>query len=262
MRITVLGGLGAWPTADQACSGFLVEHEGFRLLIDPGYATLQPLLARVPAARVDAVYVSHGHPDHCADLQPLLRARVLADRSGPPLPVHAPAGSLDRLLAIDEPGLVESAYQVRAFAPGDAFELGPYRVDTWSLPHWVPNAGARFAGRDAVLAYTGDTGTSPDLVELARDADLLIADATYPEEIPDRHAGNLSSAAEVGRYAAEASTRRVLLTHLWPGTPPDRAVAAARRAYRGPVQVAAPGLVLRVPEPELPPAGEATDPGA
>ncbi|MDG4802313.1 MBL fold metallo-hydrolase [Micromonospora sp. WMMD980] len=82
VRITVLGGLGAFPTARQACSGFLVEHDGFRLLIDPGYATLQPLLAHVPAEHVDGVYVSHGHPDHCADLQPLVRARVLTDAFG------------------------------------------------------------------------------------------------------------------------------------------------------------------------------------
>ncbi|MGB2571299.1 MBL fold metallo-hydrolase [Micromonospora citrea] len=244
MRITVLGGLGAWPTARQACGGFLVEHDGFRLLIDPGYATLQPLLSRLPAAAVDAAYVSHGHPDHCADLQPLLRARILADRSGPALPVHAPAGSLDRLLAIDEPGLLDGAYLLREFDPGDRFDLGPFTVRTWSLPHWVANAGARFGVGRATLAYTGDTGASPDLVALARDADLLIADATYVDAIPDRHAGNLSSAAEVGRYAATASARRVLLTHLWPGTDPSAAVAAARRAYDGPVDVAAPGLVV------------------
>ncbi|SBT53291.1 MBL fold metallo-hydrolase [Micromonospora auratinigra] len=246
MRITVLGGLGAWPTAEQACSGFLVEHDGFRMLIDPGYATLQPLLARIPAARVDAVYVSHGHPDHCADLQPLLRARVLADRSGPPLPVHAPAGSLDRLLAVDEPGLVEPAYAARPFAPGDSFPIGPFAVTTWSLPHWVPNAGARFTGPGGVLAHTGDTGPSPDLVDLARDADLLIAEATYPVAVPDRHAGNLSSAAEVGRYASAAGARRVLLTHLWPGTDPALALAATRQAYAGPVEVARPGLVCGI----------------
>ncbi|MEV0722604.1 MBL fold metallo-hydrolase [Micromonospora purpureochromogenes] len=247
MRITVLGGLGAWPTVRQACSGFLVEHEGFRLLVDPGYATLQLLLARVPAAEVDAVYVSHGHPDHCADLQPLLRARVLADRTGPPLPLYAPAGSLERLLAIDEPGLVDGAYRLCEFAPGESFGLGPYTVDTWSLPHWVPNAGARFAARDAVLGYTGDTGASPGLVELAREADLLIAEATYVDVIPDRHAGNLSSALEVGRYAATARARRLLLTHLWPGTDPQAAVAAARQAYGGPVAVAEPGVVVTVP---------------
>ncbi|WP_405092900.1 MBL fold metallo-hydrolase [Micromonospora sp. NBC_01392] len=246
MRITVLGGLGAFPTAHQSCSGFLVEHDGFRLLIDPGYATLQPLLARVRAEQVDAVYVSHGHPDHCADLQPLARARVLTDRSGPPLPVYAPTGSLADLLAIDEPGLLEPGYHLTEFTPGETLRLGPYGVRTFPLPHWVPNAGARFEASGVVLAYTGDTGPSPTLVDLAREADVLIAEATYPDDIPPRHAGNLSSAAEVGRYATEAGARRVLLTHLWPGTEPGDAVAAVRRGYAGPVDVAGPGLTVTV----------------
>ena len=68
MRLTVLGGCGGWPAAGLACSGYLVEHDGFRLLIDPGYAVVPRLLAVVDAAAVDAVLVSHGHPDHCADL--------------------------------------------------------------------------------------------------------------------------------------------------------------------------------------------------
>jgi ribonuclease BN (tRNA processing enzyme) len=91
MRLTVLGGCGAWPAAGLACSGYLVEHDGFRLLIDPGYATLPRLLAVVDAAEVDAVLVSHGHPDHCADLNPLLRARALRDE-----PTLAPTSSWPR----------------------------------------------------------------------------------------------------------------------------------------------------------------------
>ncbi|MET8528104.1 MBL fold metallo-hydrolase [Micromonospora sp. NPDC005172] len=247
MRIVVLGGRGAWPSADQGCAGYLVEHRGFRLLIDPGYATLQPLLTRLPASAVDAVYVSHGHPDHCADLQPLLRVRALADRPAPALPVYAPIGSLDPLLAIDEPGLVDTAYHLHGFTPGDDFDVGPFSLRTWSLPHWVPSAGARISAGGTVLAYTGDTGPGPALVDVARDADLLIADATYVDEIPDRHVGFLSSAAEVGRYASAARTRAVLLTHLWPGTDPDAAVTAAQQAYEGPVAVARSGVVVDLP---------------
>ena len=79
MRLTVLGGCGGWPAAGLACSGYLVEHDGFRLLIDPGYAIVPRLLEVADAADVDAVLVSHGHPDHCADLNPLLRARAMRD---------------------------------------------------------------------------------------------------------------------------------------------------------------------------------------
>lgn len=244
MRITVLGGLGAYPTGTQGCSGYLVEAGAYRLLVDPGYATAGPLLARVDAAQVDAVLVSHGHPDHCADLQPLLRARVLSDVECPALPVYAPTGALDRLLAIDEPGLVDRSYRLTAFTPGEGFVIGPIRVDTWSLPHFVPSAGARLSVGNQVLAYTGDTGPSPALVDLARDADLFLADATYPTEVPARRAGNLSTAVEAGQTAAAAGAARLLLTHLWPGTDPDVAVQAARRAFAGPVHVARPGLVL------------------
>jgi ribonuclease BN (tRNA processing enzyme) len=76
MRLTVLGGCGAWPEAGQACSGFLVEHDGFRLVVDLGHATAPRLLERAAPGQVDAVFISHGHPDHRVDLNPLLRARV------------------------------------------------------------------------------------------------------------------------------------------------------------------------------------------
>ena len=86
MRVVVLGGCGAWPAAGLACAGHLVEHDGFRLVVDLGYATLPRLLEWTAPERVDAALFSHGHPDHCADLHPLLRARALRDEPAAALP--------------------------------------------------------------------------------------------------------------------------------------------------------------------------------
>lgn len=244
MRMTVLGGCGAWPAADRACSGYLIEEDGFRLLVDPGYATLPRLLRHIGAADVDAVFVSHGHPDHCADLNPLLRARALTDDPPPRLPVHTLPGALDPVLALDRPGMLDGAIEVREFTAGQRFEIGPFTVDTWALPHFVPNAGVRLANGGTVLAYTGDTGPCPELADLARDADLFVAEATHLDEMPAEDALYLSSARQAGEHAAAAAAGRLLLTHLWPGTDPVRAVEEARRAYSGNVVVAGEDLVV------------------
>ncbi|MEU8106658.1 MBL fold metallo-hydrolase [Nonomuraea muscovyensis] len=243
MRLTVLGGCGAWPAAGQACSGYLVECDGFKALIDPGYATVPRLLELTGAEEIDAVLVTHGHPDHCADLNPLLRARSLGDARPSALPVYAPRGALDAVLRLDERMLARS-FVLHDLLPSRALEVGPFRLDTWALPHHVPNAGLRLSGGGKVIAYTGDTGPADTLVDLARDADLLLAEATYPEEVPEEDAPYLSTALQAGRTAATAGVARLLLTHLWPGSPPEPALAAAAKSYSGDLAVASWGATV------------------
>jgi ribonuclease BN (tRNA processing enzyme) len=244
MRMTVLGGCGAWPAAAQACSGYLVERDGFRLLLDPGYAILPRLLALARAESIDAVLVSHRHPDHCADLHPLLRARRMAPEPPAALPVYALPGAVDAVLALDSPAAMAGTVAVRDFAAGDRFEVGPFQVDTWALPHSVPNAGLRLAAGGRVLAFTGDTGPSEEIVALARGADLFLAEATYPDQVPAPAARYLSTGRQAGQNAVRAGVGRLVLTHLWPGLEPDTVARAARRAYDGELSVARPGLVV------------------
>lgn len=241
MRLTVVGGVGAFPDGG-GCSGYLVEQDGFRLLVDPGYATVPALLPAVPAAGIDAVLVSHGHPDHCADLNPLLRARALADDPPPALPVYSLPHALDAVLALDG-SMLDGSYLLREFAAGDRLGIGPFELATVALPHFVPNAGLRLTAGGATLAYTGDTGPSPDVVTLARDADILLAEATFPTEVrPAASARYLSTARQAGEYATRADVGTLVLTHLWPGTDPATAITAA--AYPGRTQVATSGLVV------------------
>lgn len=253
MKITVLGGCGAWPAAGQACSGYLVEHEGFRLVLDPGYATLPQLLKDTAAEQIDAVLISHGHPDHCADLNPLLRARALGKAPPSALPVHTLPGAMNAVLALDNPRMLAGAYTLREFSAGHRFEAGPFQVDTWALPHFVPNAGMRLTADGHVLAYTGDTGPSPDIATMARDADVLLAEATFPGQVlPAQDAPYLSTARQAGEYAAKAGARRLVLTHLWPGTDPSTAHAAARRVYSADLDIATPGMTIDLADPTTP----------
>jgi ribonuclease BN (tRNA processing enzyme) len=159
------------------------------------------------------------------------------------LPVFAPAGALGPVLALDRPGMLDDAIALREFTPGDRLEVGPFGVQSWLLPHWVPNAGLRLEASGRVLAYTGDSGPSPLLAELARGADLFLAEATNPWQVEGGSARYLSSARQAGAVARQAGAGRLVLTHLWPGTDPEEAVRAAAASYPGEVAVATPGLV-------------------
>jgi ribonuclease BN (tRNA processing enzyme) len=244
--LRVLGGCGAWPAAGQACSGYLLEHDGFRLLIDPGYAVLPRLLRYAEAEGVDAVFVSHGHPDHCADLNPLLRARALRDDPPPALPVFALPGALDAVLALDRPGMLADAIDLRPFEAGESFAIGPLAIETRALPHSVPNAGVRLTTECRSIAYTGDAAPDPALVDLARNADLLLAEASFVDALPGEDRPTLSSARDAGRQATHAGVGALVLTHLLPGTDRRRSAAAARAGFGGPVRVARPGLTMSV----------------
>jgi ribonuclease BN (tRNA processing enzyme) len=240
VRLTVLGACGAFPEARLACSGFLLEHDGHRLLVDAGYAVMPELLRHVDAHQVDAVYITHGHPDHCADLNPLLRARALRDEPAPPLPVYALPGALDAVLALDRPGMLDAALDLHQLRIGEPLRIGPFTGEIRMLPHSRPNAGLRLKAGDEIFAYTGDAGPHPDTVELARDADLFVAEASFVDEIPNDLKGTLNSAQDVARQARQAGAKQLILTHLMRGTDPEAALAAAGAEFEGPVRLAKP----------------------
>jgi ribonuclease BN (tRNA processing enzyme) len=202
------------------------------------------LLTLIPADRLDAVFISHGHPDHCADLNPLLRARALGDVPVDPLPVYTLPGSVDAVLALDRPGVLTDAYILHEFTAGSRVTIGPFDAQTSLLPHWIPNAGVRLTAGGRSITYTGDAGPSPDLVDLALGVDLLLAEATYVDQVPADSRRYLSSARQIGRQASAAGVHRLLLTHLWPGTDAATALAAARDGYDGEVGMATSGLVV------------------
>lgn len=257
MRVTVLGSCGAWPEAGRACAGFLVADAGVRLVVDLGYATAPRLFALVPADRIDAVLITHGHPDHCADLHALFRARYYGHRGTglPPLPVYTPPGVVHPLGPLEGPegdDLLRETFAVREFTPGARLTVGALRVETMALPHYLPNAGVRVCGpRGRTFAYTGDTGPADAVAEVGRDADLFAVDATFQGTPGGAGASGTEerlnlSATEAGRLAERSGARRLLLTHFWPGLDRRVSVAEAATAFRGEILVADEGAVFEV----------------
>lgn len=240
-KVVVLGSCGAYPEPGRACSGFAVEWEGYRLVLDLGYGTLPRLLAHWPDGVVDGVVITHEHPDHCVDLHGLFRMRFYGT-GGPRVPLFCPSGVLDRLGGLEPDVDMNAVFDVHPL-PG-SYELGPFTLTGVPLAHSVPNTGIRMQTGEVALAYTGDTAPGPELVGLGRGVDLFIVEATDRAGEDQRSERSLMMAAESGYWARQAGARRLVLTHFWPGNDRDNSVAAARGTFGGDVLAAEEGCVV------------------
>lgn len=241
-QVTVLGSCGAFPEPGRASSGFLVERDGYRLVLDLGYATFPRLLKHCPDGAVDAVAITHEHPDHCVDLHALFRMRLYGRRWTTKLPLYCPPGVLERLGGLEPEVDLGAVFDIHEL-PG-SYQVGPFELTSMLLPHYVPNAGIRLRADGIALAYTGDCGPDPLLADLGRDADLFIVEATDREGESRQRSRNLMTAAEAGHWAGRAGARRLMLTHFWPGNDRAASLSAARSAFEGEVLLADEDLVV------------------
>ena len=239
MEITVLGSDGTWPGAGGVASGYLIHHDGFRIWMDMGTGTMASLQEHVGFREIDAVVVSHVHADHFVDLFPYFYARRYGEAApAPQIPVFAPTGTRERVRAmLSDSGWEEfpMVFDLREIEPGSGFEVGPFRVRTERMAHPIPTLGLRYETDGRAFAYSADTGPSPALVDLAKDADLLFAEATWLDDGIERPPDLHMCAREAGEHAARAAVGRLVLTHIHPEV--DRAAARAEGSgpFDGPV---------------------------
>ena len=250
MRVTVVGCSGSLPGLGNAASCYLVEADGFRLLLDLGNGAVGPLQAYCDLGEVDAVLLTHLHPDHCMDLLPLYVARTYDPRRDyPVIPVHAPVGAATHLAKAygraEPPGLT-GCFDFVDWAEGRR-EVGPFAVTVAPMSHPVPTWGIRVEHAGRALAYSGDTGPCEALVEIARDADLALFESSFEQGRDDDLPRDLHlTGGEAGEIATRAGVRRLVLTHLPPWNDPDRSLAAARLTYPGALELARPGATYEL----------------
>jgi ribonuclease BN (tRNA processing enzyme) len=250
MKLTVLGCSGSLPGPDSPASGYLVESDGYRIVLDLGNGALGPLQQHVAPHEVDAVILSHLHADHCLDMTSF----IVALRYGPAavgrdsgrIPVLGPAGTKDRIEAAYDPMARKlGLHELFDFRASSSTELGPFSVTFAPMNHPVPAYAVRLSVGGRTLVYSGDTGESDALVTLATDADLLLSEATFGPGEP--YIANLHlSGAQAGEHAKRAGVERLIVTHVPPWG--SRAVAAAEAAttFSGPVEAAEPGAVYEI----------------
>ena len=231
MRFTVLGsGTTLSSMADRGPAGFLVRHDGRAWLVDGGSGTMQRCArAGVDPVTLDGGVYSHRHIDHCADLAPLLFSMFVADRDRD-YPIWAGVGFqdyLDQLSALYEgwfrfkkqygPAVTELTLE----GPGEA-DLGGVLLRTRPANHDLGAMHLRFEAGGQAVVFSGDTGPSPALAELARGADLLVCECALPED--SKYTSHLR-ASEVAAIVREARPKEVWLTHLYPDVDPEEALA-------------------------------------
>ncbi|WP_116451224.1 MBL fold metallo-hydrolase [Blastococcus litoris] len=215
MRLTVVGCSGSAPGPRSAASCYLVEQDGFRLLLDLGNGAFGALQGLADPDSIDAVFLSHLHADHCLDVAPFVVWHRYSGRATKEqVPLYAPVAAERRLaLAYDADGEgVTDVFDFVPVGPG-SFTLGPFDVTLARTAHPVECYAIRLTAGGRSLVYTGDTGPSDRVVELARGADVLLAEAAHPPG-PDLPGGLHLTGREAGEHAAAAGVGRLLLTHI------------------------------------------------
>jgi len=243
MRLTVLGCAGSFPGPESACSAYLVEAEGFRLLLDFGSGSLSALQRYTDMNTIDAIILTHLHSDHMLDacLYVIVR-RYDPAGARPAIPVYAPLGAAERISAAysSDNEQVEDVYTFYGLQPG-TFPIGPFTITVDRVNHPVETYGVRVEHGGKVLAYSADTAPCEALLRLAAGADLFLCEASYLDGV-DNPPGLHLTGGEAGEAATKADVGRLLLTHLIPAWFSEASIVdAASAAYAGPVEVVRPG---------------------
>lgn len=242
LRVHVIGSSGTFPAPGRPASGYLIERGSTRVWCDAGPGTFMSM--PVDTDLIDAVVISHQHPDHCVDLMTAFHAWTYRPEPRRPVPLFGPEAVWDRIS-----DFLEKEPMCYEFSPvwtGDAVRIGELSVTFVEMDHSVPTVGSRWDGEGRTLFFTGDTGPGGNWRELARDVDVLLSEASYQEATKNSDYPHHLSAAEAGSIAREVGANDLTLTHIPPYLDTSVSVSEAEKEFDRPVRLAVPGTSFSV----------------
>lgn len=251
-EMIVLGGSGTYPTPTGSCAGYLLRSGGEDVWLDCGPGTFVNLQQHTDFLGIKAIVLSHLHLDHILDLYPFYFAMRFYPTEPAGFPVYAPKGAEDLLVKMfwisEDPNWRHFGgyLDFHTIADGVKEDIGPFRFRFVRSVHPVETLAMRIEGGGRTLAYTSDTGGPIDgLIDVVRDADLLIVEATFQEPDPAMAEVHLT-AEEAGQLASKASASRLMLTHISPQLDPKLSIEQARRHFTGEILLATDHLSVEV----------------
>ncbi len=262
MQVTVLGKSPSWQDAGGACSGYLVQEDDFKLLLDCGNGVFSKLRPVCDYVDVDAIVITHMHADHFLDLVPFSYALRYAPRQQPvavggwpgtdaPARPHLylPGGGSELLRRVvgawGNDDLVDSAFALDEYEAVDELEVGPFGVRFCEVPHYVTTYAVELTRHGRRFTFGADCRPNEELVRFARDTDMLLIEATLPRPERDGVRGHLT-AREAGEHGRLAAARRLVVTHYSDELDPETTQVEAAAGFGGPVELAREGAVYTV----------------
>lgn len=212
MKLTVIGHWGGYPKRNGASTGYLLQHEGFSLLIDCGSGVLAKLQNVLQPEELDAVVISHYHPDHIADIGVLQHARLIQGFLGKSmgnLPIYGHHFDDTEFAKLTYKEITKGI----AYDPNAVLEIGPFKVSFLKTNHPVTCFAMRFEANGKSLVYTADSSFKEEFIEFSKGTDLLLCECNFYGHQSGSSAGHMNS-YDAGRLAEEAEVRQLILTHL------------------------------------------------
>lgn len=241
LDLTVLGCAGSHPGVGRACSGYLVRAGGTNLLVDAGNGSTANLQRLVALRDLDAIVVSHRHVDHCIDLIGAFYALRFDPQVERRIPLYAPPEvfeTLTGLMSGDSAMEFAEVFDHHLVGHDDRITAGEVALTFARANHPPPSVSVRLEAAGRTIVYSGDTGGSPELVDLARGADLLLCEATWAGELAEHSPDLHLTGREAGRIATQAGVGLLVLTHLAGATDRAQVLAEARETFAGRVELA------------------------
>ena len=242
LSVTVLGCDGSYAGPEGACSGYLLSSGDTHVWLDCGPGTLATLQQHIDPHDLTAIVVSHSHPDHWTELPVAHNALgYYFDRRA--VPLYGTSDTRERFRDA-KGGPIDVVFEWHTITDRSTFEVEGLQLTCAVTDHPVETLAVRVDANGASFVYSADTGSAWSVRSLGADIDVLLCEATFPED----RAGEFPhlTASEAGAAAREAGVGRLVLTHLLPGADRELATEMAADAFGRDVELAVTHLKIEV----------------